>query len=408
MAEVNNTHVVKKGDCAWNVAKANLKEQGKKVSNAEIMKEIQRLATLNGCNDANDLSAKFFNTVGKELKLQENQQTPPKRAKLINRQDSTPIAEPDAIRVARPDSTKVVNKPDTTRVAPPDSTRVAPPDSTNKANQVTPVQTEMQKINSMKNDTQKIIEYNKNHATGNYVIIDKKTCKATVYNKAGQVLQSYEVLLGSDVGDDMNTSTAADPSKRRQQTVPGEFTLGPRQNKFGGCYSLGNTNETMDPDIEYRKDAPGSGGKKAYGGMFQAIHGTATRNRDALYNDGNLANNRVSMGCVNIPLDDLAEMEQKYGIGQGSKLYILPEDRGNYLKLETQADGTTKFVTQYADESQNQKRAKVQNQIAQGNIQRQLRAKQKAEQEARQRELLAQQQKKENFRWYNPSTWYWS
>ena len=52
------------------------------------------------------------------------------------------------------------------------------------------------------------------------------------------------------------------------------------------------------------------------------------------------------MGCVNIPIADLTEMDQKYGINQGSKLFILPEAKGNSLKLETHADGTMKLVTE--------------------------------------------------------------
>ena len=138
--------------------------------------------------------------------------------------------------------------------------------------------------------------------------------------------------------------------------------------------------------------------------MFQAIHGTATSKRDKLYGDGNLANNRVSMGCVNIPVADLTEMEQKYGIKQGSKLYILPEEKGNSLKLERQEDGTMKFVTEYANKNQNSKRQRVQAKIAQGNIQRQLRA----EQQRLLAEQRAEQEKKDNFRWYNPTTWYWT
>ena len=408
MTEVNGTHIVRKNDCPWNLAARNLKAQGKKASNAEIVAEMNRLATLNGCKNVEDFSAKFFNKLGTEIKLTEQGggTTParhkanlvPKHKDSISRPqiDSSVVAKADATRVAKRDSAK---RQDTVRTI-----------AKKEANPVVDAQAvETKKINSMKNSKTRIIEYNKKHAKGNYVIVDKKTCKATVYNKAGQALESYEVLLGSTRGDDMSNAFGKNSKERTYQTVPGEFTLGKKYNTFGGIYHLGEDSETFDPDAEKRPDAPGSGGKKKLGATYQAIHGTANREkRDKIYGDGNLANNRVSMGCVNIPIADLTEMEQKYGIKQGSKLYILPEDKGNSLKLEKQADGTMKFVTEYADKQQNQKRQKVQAKIAQGNIQRQLRAKQKAEQQRLLAQQRAEQEKKDNFRWYNPTTWYWT
>lgn len=404
MAEVNGTHIVQKNDCPWNLAARNLKAQGKKAGNAEIVAEMNRLATLNGCKSVEDFGAKFFNKLGTEIKLTEQNEgiistlryranLVPERKDSISRPqiDSSLIAKSDATRVAKRDSAEIQ---DTARTI-----------ARREANPVVDEQAvETKKINSMKNSKTRIIEYNKKHATGNYVIVDKKTCQATVYNKAGQALESYEVLLGSTRGDNMANAFGKNPNERTYQTVPGEFTLGPRSNDFGGLYTLGENSETFDPDTEKRPDYPGTGGKRKLGATFQAIHGTATSNRDKLYGDGNLANNRVSMGCVNIPLADLTEMEQKYGIKQGSKLYILPEDKGNSLKLERQVDGTMKFVTEYANKEQNNKRQRVQAKIAQGNIQRQLRA----EQQRLLAEQRAEQEKKDNFRWYNPTTWYWT
>ena len=413
MAEVNGTHIVQKNDCPWNLAVKNLKAQGKKAGNAEIVAEMNRLATLNGCKNVEDFGAKFFNKLGTEIKLteQDNKEKPTPtaryKANLVTTADTTTLIRHDSL-VAKSDATRVAQR-DTTEIIET-AQRINQSDST-QTTIVSPYEQELaefKKINSMKNNQAKIIEYNKKHATGNYVIIDKKTCKATVYNKAGQALESYEVLLGSTRGDNMSNAFGKNPNDRTYQTVPGEFTLGKKTNEFGGLYTLGTNAETFDPDTEKRPDAPGSGGKQRLGATFQAIHGTATDNRNKLYGDGNLANNRVSMGCVNIPIDDLAEMEQKYGIKQGSKLYILPEEKGNSLKLEKQIDGTVKFVTEYADKKQNSKRQRVQVRIAQGNIQRQLRAKQKAEQQRLLAQQRAEQEKKDNFRWYNPATWYWS
>jgi hypothetical protein len=42
MSEIKTNYTVQKGDCAWSYAKKSIANQGKKVSNAEIVKEMNR------------------------------------------------------------------------------------------------------------------------------------------------------------------------------------------------------------------------------------------------------------------------------------------------------------------------------------------------------------------------------
>ena len=283
---------VKRGDCAWKAAKENLKNNGQKITNAEIAKEMQRLAKLNGCDSVEDFNNKFFSKIGNEYitgnksssekvipePKKENDTIKHKREEFL--QDS--ITKPDATRVARPVTKMPINN--------------EPILSAKEA--------EMKRINEIQDDTSKIIEYNKKNAKGNYVIVDKKSCKATVYNKDGKALESYEILLGQDKGDDLSTAYAKDPSKRTYTTVPGEYEITGEKTTFGGTYHLGGVNYIFDPDVEMRSDAPGSGGKKKFGGAYLALHGTANpKVRNKYYDNGNLADNRQSMGCVNIPVD---------------------------------------------------------------------------------------------------------
>ncbi len=399
MTKISNSYTIQKGDCPYTLAKNNLKNQGKKATNSAIVKEMNRLATLNGCKNVDEFGKKYFNSAGKKITFTGQ----PKQQNITQNKAIPDSIRPDTlIRAERTDALRVdTTSKDTIKFNkkhPVDSTR----QDTTRHQRMRQVggHSEISRINCMQNDTQKIITYNKKHAKGNYIILDKKTCKATIYNKAGQKLKSYEVLLGRDKGDDMSTAWAKDSNKQKYTTVPGEYTFTSKGKDFGGMYRMGQANETVDPDVELREWAPGKWGKVKFGKGFQAMHNTADRkHRDKLYNDGNLRNNRVSMGCPNIKPEDLKEMELKYGVKVGTKIYILPEERGNSLKLETQADGTTKFVTHYADAKQNSKRKRVQNQIAQGNINRKL-------QQKRQQQLAEQKAKEENFRWYNPSTWY--
>ena len=71
---MSGIHKIQKGDSPWKVAVTNLKARGVKTDNNAIVKEMQRLAQLNGCKNVEDLSSKFFNRIGLELKTDSNSQ----------------------------------------------------------------------------------------------------------------------------------------------------------------------------------------------------------------------------------------------------------------------------------------------------------------------------------------------
>lgn len=410
----NAIYSVQKNDCPWTVAAKRLKATGHQATSADIAKEMQRLAKLNGCDSVEDFGTKFFNKVGAEFICEEDvkptakkQPAQPAPANRSSSKDSIPTVKPEARDCTRVATDPNVHLNDSTRVARNSSVK----DTVNTKKRI-PVSQEDQfkveaaRINSIKGDKNRIIEYNKTHATGNYVIVDKKTCQATVYNKQGKILKSYEVLLGATKGDDLSTAFAADPNlvASGRRTVPGEFKLSARSSMFGGTRALGDAMETFDPDVKLREWAPGKWGKKKFGTAYQAMHGTADRaHRDKLYNNGNLSDNRQSLGCVNIPVEALNEMEKEFGIGTGSSVYILPETKGNELVLTKRKDGEVKFMTKYKNEAQNVKQRKIQDAIADKNIKRNLAAKRKAEQ---QRQLAEQQRKESEFSLWKPSTWF--
>jgi len=73
MDNVNLMRTVQKNDCAWKVAKRNLQngDSSKKVKNADIIIEMNRLAKANGCKDYNEFNKKFFSSVGGQYSLGE-------------------------------------------------------------------------------------------------------------------------------------------------------------------------------------------------------------------------------------------------------------------------------------------------------------------------------------------------
>lgn len=202
---------------------------------------------------------------------------------------------------------------------------------------------EIARINLLSSDKERITEYNKKNGNGNYIIVDKSDCSATVYDKNGKALKKFEVGLGMDIGDKKAGGyNCGISSKIKKYTTPGEYTLGEQTPSSDKKY--GSNLFTMEGD---------GVDKDSVNDQIAAIHQIPTQRlaqRKGLFNNGTLSDNRMSFGCINMLAKDFDEME-KYIKGTGTKLYVLPEEKDNKLQIEAQIDGSLKFVqTKYKDE----------------------------------------------------------
>jgi hypothetical protein len=181
-------------------------------------------------------------------------------------------------------------------------------------------------INSMTCDKEKILEWARFNSTENYVIINKKDCSATIYNKYGDKIKSFEVGIGREIGDDYN-DTLGKQGKAKNTTPAGEYTLIPNifnKAAYGDMtLSLGNK---ANKDKTVKK--------------MVALHKVPKfRQKDRLkkFYDGDLSNNRMSHGCINFIEKDFKELTEY--IHAGLKLYILPEESDNKLMLSKNNKG---------------------------------------------------------------------
>lgn len=174
-------------------------------------------------------------------------------------------------------------------------------------------------INLIDDDTQKIIEWSKASSAQNYLIINKKNCTATVYDKDGNALKTFEIGIGRDIGDDFN-DTSGLTGKSRNTTPAGEFAL--IKNVF-------HTSAYGDMTLSLGTKANKSKKSK----KMVALHKVPKFRQERLgkFKDDNLSNNRMSHGCINFLEKDFKELT-KY-IKGGFKVYILPEEEGNHLIL---------------------------------------------------------------------------
>lgn len=210
-------------------------------------------------------------------------------------------------------------------------------------------------------DKNKIIEFNKllkkyNKPVDNYIIVDKKTCSATVYSPEGDVLQVSEVALGRHIGDKRGGGYGVKGAELRAYTPPGEFDI-----IFEGAKST-----SRDYKL-YGKRVLGLRGdhtrKESQKSQILALHRVPAtpmgKLRENVFNNKTLKDNRVSFGCVNFLVNSYDKMRSLVK-GLKTKVYILPEEKGNSLHLENQKDGSYKFFqTKYRYESQEPKTKKI-------------------------------------------------
>lgn len=186
-------------------------------------------------------------------------------------------------------------------------------------------------INSMQDDVQKIREWSKFRPVGNYVIINKKNCYATVYDKNGNKITSFEVGIGREIGDDFN-DTLGLMGKSKNTTPAGEYTL--ISNVF---------NKSAYGDITFSLGSKANKAKKSK--KMVALHKVPKfRQKDRLkkFYDGDLSNNRMSHGCINFMEEDFNELKRY--IHAGLKLYVLPEESNNKLILTKNSKNEFEFT----------------------------------------------------------------
>jgi len=80
---------------------------------------------------------------------------------------------------------------------------------------------------------------------------------------------------------------------------------------------------------------------KSVMGLHQ-IPNSLIKERLSKFNNGTIKDNRMSYGCVNFQLKDIENL--KTIVKPGSKVYILPEESDNSLKLKKAAGDKYIFV----------------------------------------------------------------
>lgn len=202
-------------------------------------------------------------------------------------------------------------------------------------------------------DEQKIISFNVlnqiyNGNGKNYIIVDKRKCEAKVYTPLGHLLYKTEVALGRNIGDKRGGGYMVSGAKLKAYTTPGEFTIvkeGSKQPKNEKLY--GNRLLILDGDHTQKKYQ-----KSQVLALHRVPKTPMGKLRENVFGNKTIKDNRVSFGCVNFLVESYDKM-RKLISGKSTKVYILPEEKGNSLHLEKQKNGSYKFFqTKYRNETQ--------------------------------------------------------
>ena len=145
----------------------------------------------------------------------------------------------------------------------------------------------------------------------NYVVVDKRRATVSVLNGRGQLLGSSPVLLGVAVGDDsapdIGTRPMAQVLPHERTTPAGRFLAEPGHNAKGEDIVWVDYDSAVSMH-RVRLANPGD----------RRLHRLATPT---------VADNRISYGCINVPVKFYDKILSPAMTGRGGVIYVLPETR---------------------------------------------------------------------------------
>ncbi len=157
-----------------------------------------------------------------------------------------------------------------------------------------------------------------------YIVVDKSVGFAHLY-RGDSLISTYEIGTGEKIGDEQTKTIVEDGrvywNQGNKQTGAGIYTIN-KKGTFEGATSFTMLNER---GIE----------------VPTAFH-RIPEERVKFFNNQNVADNRMSNGCLNFQARSLDDLARQKGIKRGTKVYILPDDPHNKFQI---VDGKLRFIS---------------------------------------------------------------
>ena len=162
-----------------------------------------------------------------------------------------------------------------------------------------------------------------------FMIVDKPTATAYVYNEKGVLIKDFVVLLGKDIGDAINKADPESHIAVDAYTTPGRYIL--------------STNIAASDEVTYRgkmlamEDSDTPDLNLSLNLALHIVYPGELVKRTKAINSPTIKDNRQSWGCVNIS----EENYDKYitpNVGKGSVLIVTEEDNLSAVDLKLVSD----------------------------------------------------------------------
>lgn len=212
-------------------------------------------------------------------------------------------------------------------------------------------------INALPTDKERIIKWHQETAginTKSYVIVDKASCEATVYSATGEVLDTFEIGIGREKGDEIQLENVVIETKEIEKNgkIEKKITIDKAKDSKGktfettsaGIYYFsgkakvnprkGNTYPTIDGYNEYSLEAE----RGSTGVSINPIPSNHPEQIGKMYN-GNAQDNRFTDGDINLFSNDFQKLGKHLKFG--TEVFVLPEKPNNKIIVR---DGQLNFV----------------------------------------------------------------
>lgn len=204
-------------------------------------------------------------------------------------------------------------------------------------------------INALPTDKERIIKWRQETAginTKPYVIVDKASCEATVYSATGEVIDTYEIGIGREKGDEIQLENVVIKNNGKKITIDKAKDSNGKtfETTSAGIYYFsgkanvsprkGNTYPTIDGYNEYSLEAE----RGSTGVSINPIPSNHPEQIKKMYN-GNAEDNRFTDGDINLFSKDFQRLGKHLKFG--TEVFVLPEDSNNKIVVR---DGQLNLV----------------------------------------------------------------
>lgn len=206
-----------------------------------------------------------------------------------------------------------------------------------------------QRVNSLPTDVDRILAFESLKGQQKaFIIIDKSKSQAQIY-KGKEIVDTVEVGVGADYGDDLNTMEYKNGQivGDRKTTPSGLYYAKPQNPQLNYVDNdKYTTDNVLNCFILHGIQHPVENSNTGHLAIHQLPNDLAVERSTLFSNQG--SRRSMSTGCVNVQSKDFQRIAKNIN-SNGTPVYVLPEEKDNSLEVVSLPNGLY-MKTHYGDE----------------------------------------------------------